>query len=67
MLVSNLSPVMEDFSERELEILETVYHRFKDETPTQISETSHQEEAWKRYFNTDMPINYEMAFKLEAV
>ena len=67
MLVSNLSPVMEDFSEKEMEILETVYHRFKDETPTQISETSHQEEAWKRYFNTDMPINYEMAFKLEAV
>ncbi len=67
MLVSNLSPVMEDFSEKEMEILETVYQRFKDETPTQISETSHQEEAWKRYFNTDMPINYEMAFKLEAV
>ena len=67
MLVSNLSPVMADFSDKELEILERVYQRFQKETPTQISETSHQEEAWKEYFNTDMPINFEMAFTLKAI
>ena len=67
MLVSNLSPVLADFSEDELEILERVYQRFKQETPTQISDTSHQEEAWKEYFNTDMPISFEMAFTLKAL
>lgn len=67
MLVSNLSPVMADFSEDDLEILRAVYERFKNETPTQISETSHQEEAWKEYFNTDMLINFEMAFTLRAL
>jgi uncharacterized phage-associated protein/DNA-binding transcriptional regulator YiaG len=67
MLVSNLSPVMAEFSDEELEILGDVYERFKKETPTQISETSHQEEAWKKYFNTDMPINFDMAFTLKAI
>ena len=67
MLVSNLSPVMAEFSDEELEILGAVYERFKKETPTQISETSHQEEAWKKYFNTDMPINFDMAFTLKAI
>ncbi len=67
MLVSNLSPVMAEFSDEELEILGAVYERFKKETPTQISETSHQEEAWKKYFNTDMPINFDMAFTLKAM
>jgi hypothetical protein len=47
--------------------LGAVYERFKKETPTQISETSHQEEAWKKYFNTDMPINFDMAFTLKAI
>ena len=67
MLVSNLSPDMEEFSEKELVILETVYERFKKETPTQISVTSHQEEAWEKYFNTDLPINFDMAFSLKAI
>lgn len=67
MLVSNLSPVMADFSKEDLEILKAVYERFKNEIPSQISETSHQEEAWKEYLNTDMLINYEMAFTLKAI
>ena len=66
-LVSKLSPDMAEFSDDELKILEYVCERFKNETPTQISETSHQEEAWKEYFNTDMPINFEMAFTLKAI
>ena len=66
-LVSNLSPDMAGFSQDELEILEYVYQRFKKESPTQISETSHQEEAWKKYQNSDQLINYEMAFSLKAI
>ena len=67
MLVSGLSPDMADFSDEELEILEAVYGRFQKETPTQISETSHQEEAWKEYLNKDLPINFDMAFTLKAI
>lgn len=66
-LVSKLSPSMQDFSDKELEILRAVEQRFKKDTPTQISETSHQEEAWKKYHNTDYPISFEMAFYLKAL
>ena len=65
--VSNLSPDMAEFSDEELEILEYVSQRFKNETPTQISETSHQEEAWKQYLNSDRLISFEMAFSLKAI
>lgn len=67
ILVSNLSPDMEDFSEEELEILESVYERFKNEASKKIPGTSHQEEAWKKYLNTDMPIGFDMAFTLKAI
>jgi uncharacterized phage-associated protein/DNA-binding transcriptional regulator YiaG len=66
-LVSNLSPDRGVFSDDELNILEYVYERFKKETPKQISETSHHEEAWLKYLNSDKLINYEMAFKLKAI
>lgn len=67
MLVSNISPDMADFSENELKLLEYVYQRFKKETPTSISNTSHQEEAWKQYINSDSLISFEMAFSLKAI
>ena len=66
-LVSNLSPDKAYFSDNELKILEYVYERFKKETPKQISETSHHEEAWLKYINSDKLINFEMAFKLKAI
>lgn len=66
-LVSNMSPDRADFSDDELMILEYVYERFKKETPTQISETSHHEEAWLKSLNSDKLISYEMAFSLKAV
>ena len=66
-LVSNLSPDMADLTDKELKILEYVYERFKKDTPTQISETSHHEEAWLKYLNSDKLINYEMAFTLKAI
>ena len=66
-LVSKLSPDMTEFDEDELKVLEFVCERFKSETPTQISETSHQEEAWKRNIDSDQLINYEMSFTLKAI
>jgi uncharacterized phage-associated protein len=66
-LVSNLSPDMTYFSEDEKEMLEYVYQRFKKETPAQISETSHHEDAWKKYLNSDRLISFEMAFSLKAI
>lgn len=66
-LVSNLSPDKSYFSEDELEMLDYIYQRFKKETPTQISEISHQEEAWKKYLNSDKLISFEMAFSLKAI
>jgi len=66
-LVSSLSPDMAELSAEEVKILEYVFERFKNETPTQISETSHHEEAWLNYLNVDKLINYDMAFSLKAV
>jgi uncharacterized phage-associated protein len=66
-LVSKLSPDMAEFSDDELKILEYVSQRFKNETPTQISETSHEEEAWKKYKDSDKLISFEMAFTLKAI
>ena len=43
---ADANPDMAEFSDDELKILEYVSQRFKNETPTQISETSHEEEAW---------------------
>lgn len=67
VLKSNLSPDLSDFSEEELQILEAVYLRFKNESPSQISETSHHEEAWKQYINSDKLIDFNMAFSLRAL
>lgn len=67
MLTSNLSPDLSDLSEEEQRILEAVYLRFQNESPTKISETSHQEEAWKKYINRDEIISFDMAFCLKAI
>lgn len=67
MLTSNISPDLSCFSDNELQMLDFVYHRFKKESSTQISETSHQEEAWKQFVNGDELIDYNMAFSLKAI
>ena len=66
-LVSSLRPDMAEFSDDELKILDYVSQRFKNETPTQISETSHEEEAWKKYKDSDKLISFEMALTLKAI
>lgn len=67
ILKSNLSPDLSDFNEQEQKILEAVYLRFKNESPTQISETSHHEEAWKQYSDSGQLISFEKAFCLKAL
>lgn len=66
-LVSTLSPDRSIFSENELNILEYINNRFKQETSKQISETSHHEEAWLKNQNSDTLINYNLAFSLKAI
>ncbi len=66
-LVSKLSPDMAEFSDDELKILEYVSQRFKNESPTQISEISHHEEAWKQYIDSGQLISFEKAFCLKAL
>ena len=67
VLKSSLSPDLSDFSVEEQNVLEAVYLRFKNESPSRISEISHHEEAWKQYVNSDKLIDFNMAFSLMAL
>ena len=67
VLKSSLSPDLSDFSVEEQNVLDAVYLRFKNESPSRISEISHHEEAWKQYVNSDKLIDFNMAFSLMAL
>lgn len=66
-LVSSLSPDLAEFTEEELNILESVYQRFKSDNSTKISDVSHNEEAWQKYVDSGQMINFDMAFSLKAI
>ena len=66
-LTSMLSPVLSEFSDEELKILESIYQRFKAETSSKISDISHNEDAWKKYVDSGQMINFDMAFQLKAI
>ena len=66
-LVSPKAPDMTDFSLDEKRVLEIVFHRFKLNSSSEISETSHAEEAWLKYVETNSLIDYSMAFDLKAL
>ena len=66
-LISSLEPDLSNFSDEERQILETIYQRFKSDNSTQISETSHTEEAWQKYVDSGHPIDFSMAFELKAL
>ena len=55
------------FSEEESGILEKVYERFAEVNASQISETSHDEEAWQQFVGKKEPVDYSMAFSLKAM
>jgi len=54
-------------TEEELNILETIYQRFKSDNSTKISDISHNEDAWQKYVDSGQMINFDMAFSLKAI
>jgi len=66
-LTSMLSPDLSEFSDEELEILESIYQRFKTENATKLSDISHNEDAWQKYVDSGQMINFDMAFTLKAI
>lgn len=66
-LVSSISPALSEFTNTELDILETIYQRFKTDNSTKISDISHAEHAWQQYVDSGQMISFEMAFSLKAV
>lgn len=54
------------FNVDELDVLRQVATRFKDQSARQISEISHQEDAWKKTPNSEQ-ISYEHAMTLHAI
>ena len=66
-LVSSISPDMSVFSEEEQRVLGNIYQRFKSDSSTQVSEISHKEEAWRKYVDSGLLIDFSMAFDLKAL
>lgn len=66
-LVSTMAPDMSIFSDDEKLVLENVYQRFKLDSSAKISETSHLEEAWLRYVDSGLLIDFSLAFDLKAL
>ena len=66
-LTSPLSPDLAEFTEEELNILETIYLRFKSENSSKISDISHNETAWQKYVVSGQMISFDMAFSLKAM
>lgn len=66
-LVATQSPDLSEFTEEELNILETIYQRFKCENSTKISDISHNESSWQKYVDGGQMINFDMAFTLKAI
>lgn len=67
ILTSNISYDENEFSEQEIDVLNAVAERFASCTPSQISEISHQEDAWKDNISNHGMIDYSYAFKLKAI
>ena len=65
-LCSNLSPDSTCFTEGELSVLNVVLNKFKNTSASEISELSHNEDAWKKYYDTNLMIDYNEAFTLKA-
>ena len=66
-LVSNISPDLAEITDAELNILATIYQRFKTDNSTKISDISHTETALQKYVDSGQMISFDMAFSLKAV
>lgn len=67
ILESDLSPDLSLFSEEELRTLHLVAERFSGSNAGEISDISHEEEAWKRYVSSGNLISFNEAFSLKGV
>ena len=65
-LCSTLSPDYNCFTSEELSILNSVLDKFINTSASEISELSHKEDAWKKYYDTNQMIDYKEAFTLQA-
>ncbi len=63
-LTSNTKSDISLFTDEELKTLDTVLKRFKDTTSKEISQISHQEQAWKRFVKQTETIDFNTAFDL---
>ncbi len=66
-LIATTSADMSSFSEDEIHIIDTVLHQLCNKTSSQLTAMSHEEDAWKKYVDTNEPINFQEAFSLKAV
>ena len=55
------------FDEEEKRLLEKVYNTFRNDTPTTISNKSHEELAWIDNKDRHTVIDYDYAFSLKAI
>lgn len=66
-LVSHTAPDLSYFSEKELSILNEVIDKLGQKTANQLSVMSHAEDAWIRFKDDTLPIDYTEAFTLKAL
>lgn len=67
VLSSNIPYDENEFTPQELNVLSTIATKFATCTPSQISDISHQEDAWKDNIDRRELIDYAYAFSLKAV
>lgn len=66
-LCSDAKPDMSIFSKEEISILDYVLEKFRNLKSNELSVISHQEDAWKKYVNKRMLIDYSEAFTLKGL
>ena len=66
-LVSNIGPDLTSFTPQELSIMEEVVFKLGSKTANQLSDLSHQEDAWIKFKDTKLHIDYTEAFTLKAL
>lgn len=66
-LISDISCDLSSFTNEQMNILEKVYTTFKNDSPTSISEKSHDEPAWINNKELHSSIDFKYAFSLKNI
>lgn len=66
-LVSEIEPDISNFTQEDLAVMDYVISKLGDKTSNQLSELSHQEDAWLKFKDTSLLIDYTEAFTLKAL